>query len=510
MASTYSSRLRFEKQGSGENDATWGDKVNVVFDLIDDAISGLVSISVNGGTTVLTVVNSATDQARMAILKFTGTLLSNETIQASGVSKWYMIWNATSGDFTLKIEVSGGTAVTITQGSKVLVFTDGTDFYAFSYDTQAAGTDVASASTIDLTAESARVFVVTGTTEVTAVTMNQGQLALVIADGALPLKYHATTNKINTGGVDHTLTAGDRVHYYKDNDDVIHGDIIKNSGLPVLGSNHSNDFRLTLETGVPCSTSDQTGKTTLYATPYTGDKIDIYDGSSWITFTSVEMSVAVPSTTVTPYDIFIYDNAGTPTLEALDWTNDTTRATGITYQNGIYCKTGALTRRYLGTCRTTSVSGQSEDSIANRYLYNYYHRKWREGQGTFSADRTTSSSSFTEINTEIRCEFVLGVIEDLVHASVNGSMADTANTVFTGIAFDSTTVPETGLTVGSFESFASGQPMPIGLSGPVSGLAVGFHYATVLGKTGASGTSTWFSSDGNVKAKCYLQLELKM
>ena len=40
MASTYTTRLRLEKQGTGENANTWGDKTNDTFDLLDEAIYG--------------------------------------------------------------------------------------------------------------------------------------------------------------------------------------------------------------------------------------------------------------------------------------------------------------------------------------------------------------------------------------------------------------------------------------------------------------------------------------
>ena len=39
--------------------------------------------------------------------------------------------------------------------------------------------------------------------------------------------------------------------------------------------------RLTLVTATPVMTSNQTGKTTLYYTPYRGATIPIYDGSKW-------------------------------------------------------------------------------------------------------------------------------------------------------------------------------------------------------------------------------------
>lgn len=132
--------------------------------------------------------------------------------------------------------------------------------------------------------------------------------------------------------------------------------------------------RLTLETGVPVSTSDQLAKTTLYYTQHLHNVISIFDGSAWQEFATAEISVAVPATTVTPFDVFIYDDAGTRKLETLDWTNDTTRATAIVLQDGVYVKSGATTRKYLGTCRTTGVSGQCEDSEENRLVWNHYNK----------------------------------------------------------------------------------------------------------------------------------------
>ena len=48
MASTFTTRLRLEKQATGENANTWGDKTNTNFDLIDESINGYSSKSVAG------------------------------------------------------------------------------------------------------------------------------------------------------------------------------------------------------------------------------------------------------------------------------------------------------------------------------------------------------------------------------------------------------------------------------------------------------------------------------
>ena len=93
----------------------------------------------------------------------------------------------------------------------------------------AAGANIASAATIDLTAATGNSPRITGTTPTSAVTMNTGQQMLVVADAAWPLVYHATTNKINTGGENYTCVAGDKVLYHKDSSGVIHGSIIKTS-----------------------------------------------------------------------------------------------------------------------------------------------------------------------------------------------------------------------------------------------------------------------------------------
>lgn len=134
------------------------------------------------------------------------------------------------------------------------------------------------------------------------------------------------------------------------------------------------DGRLTLESGVPISTSAQSNKTTLYYTFYTGNKIGLYDGTSWHVRTFAELSIAVGAYTASkPYDIWVYDNAGTPALDSTVWTDATTRATALAYQDGVLVKSGAATRRYVGTIYIDS--GQKcQDTVLLRYVYNYYNR----------------------------------------------------------------------------------------------------------------------------------------
>jgi hypothetical protein len=88
------------------------------------------------------------------------------------------------------------------------------------------------------------------------------------------------------------------------------------------------NFRLTLETGVPISTTDQTAKTTLYCTPYKGNSIQLWDGAAWTTYASAEFSLALGTlTNAMNYDVFAYQSGGTPTLEMLAWLNATVTVT---------------------------------------------------------------------------------------------------------------------------------------------------------------------------------------
>lgn len=134
--------------------------------------------------------------------------------------------------------------------------------------------------------------------------------------------------------------------------------------------------RLTLTSGTPITTTDVTAATTVYFAPYSGYEIGLYDGADWGIHTFTEVSVSVPATTDTNYDVFAYDSSGL-TLEAVAWTNDTTRATALALQDGVYVKTGATGRRYVGSFRTTGVSGQTEDSDTSRFVYNHYNRVMR-------------------------------------------------------------------------------------------------------------------------------------
>ncbi len=202
--------------------------------------------------------------------------------------------------------------------------------------------------------------------------------------------------------------------------------------------------RLTLTTAVPVTTADVTAATTLYFTPFRGNLIGLFDGTVWKTYAFTEQSITLASLTAAlPYDVFIVDS--TLALELVAWTNTTTRATALVTQDGILCKSGALTRRYLGTICITATTGQCEDSVAHRLVWNYYNRLLRPLKVFDSTDQwnyaiaTWRAANGTTTNH--RLDYMCGVSEDIVacrvgaNSGVSGAIAGSV-----GIGIDSTSV----------------------------------------------------------------------
>jgi len=138
MPSSYTSRLKLERQVAGENSGSWGDLVNYVFNRIDSSIKGYQSIDVSGNSNVTLTSNNSTtntdnsttdDQAHNAVLEFTGALTANIYVFTDAVENNYTVFNNTSGSYTLNFAPTGGTGVEIKQNTRTLVYTDGTTMY---------------------------------------------------------------------------------------------------------------------------------------------------------------------------------------------------------------------------------------------------------------------------------------------------------------------------------------------------------------------------------------------
>ena len=124
MASTYTTNTGIEKPGSGEQSGTWGDTTNTNFDIIDDALNGVISIALTGDKTV-TTSQGATGEGTHKVLVFTGSLGSGATITIApnNAQKIYLVQN-NSGQ-TLTFSQDSGANATVGNGEMAWIFADG-------------------------------------------------------------------------------------------------------------------------------------------------------------------------------------------------------------------------------------------------------------------------------------------------------------------------------------------------------------------------------------------------
>lgn len=136
MPSTYSPDLRIELIANGEKTGTWStitnDNLGVI---IEDAISGLASVSVISANQALTAQNGAVDQARCAALSLTTTTTAPFSVYVPPVTKLYVIENASAYAATVYASTvlgnttAAGAGATIPAGKSVLVRCDGTNVF---------------------------------------------------------------------------------------------------------------------------------------------------------------------------------------------------------------------------------------------------------------------------------------------------------------------------------------------------------------------------------------------
>ena len=131
MASTYTSTLNLELQASGENSGTWGTITNNNLTKVESAVKGYVSVAIASTTDSLSATDGTTaDEQSNAIIKLTGTLTGNTTMQCEAVENWYIVDNATTmGTYTLGFKPAGGTATNLVSASKHILYSDGSAMF---------------------------------------------------------------------------------------------------------------------------------------------------------------------------------------------------------------------------------------------------------------------------------------------------------------------------------------------------------------------------------------------
>jgi hypothetical protein len=133
MASTYSTSLKLELIGDGEQSGIWGQTTNTnLGTLLEQAITGVVDITMANANYTLTNFNGVSDESRNAVLVVGGTNAAVRDVIAPLVEKLYVVKNSTVGGFAIRIIGSSGTGVSVPSGATVWVYCDGTNFNAIN------------------------------------------------------------------------------------------------------------------------------------------------------------------------------------------------------------------------------------------------------------------------------------------------------------------------------------------------------------------------------------------
>lgn len=113
MPSTYSTSLRLELIGSGEQSGTWGNTTNNnLGTLLEQSIAGVQTITTTDADYTLTNYNGVSDEARKAVLLITGPKTTIKSIIAPAVVKTYTIKNGTTGGYPIIVIPTGSTLQT--------------------------------------------------------------------------------------------------------------------------------------------------------------------------------------------------------------------------------------------------------------------------------------------------------------------------------------------------------------------------------------------------------------
>jgi hypothetical protein len=129
MPSTYSTSLKLQLIGTGEQAGTWGTTTNYnLGTLLEQAITGVVTLSMGDANYTMTNFNGLSDEARNAVLVLNGPITAPQYLIApSGQEKTYIVKNVTGN--TVTITTSAGNGVGIANSVTAIVFCDGTNFY---------------------------------------------------------------------------------------------------------------------------------------------------------------------------------------------------------------------------------------------------------------------------------------------------------------------------------------------------------------------------------------------
>jgi hypothetical protein len=151
--STYSTNLKIELIGNGEQSGTWGDTTNGnLGTVLEEALVGKATVDfvANADKTITMGNGPATSDARCLLLYLTATVIggltATRTLTVPAIKKTYLIDNATTQSIIISSGV--GTTVTVPTGKRMMVYVDGSSVYQ-QFNDLVSGTSIGGSAIAD-------------------------------------------------------------------------------------------------------------------------------------------------------------------------------------------------------------------------------------------------------------------------------------------------------------------------------------------------------------------------
>lgn len=204
MPSTYTN-LGLEKQATGENANTWGDITNTNIDMVDEALSGIYSISSSATSQTISAPadGTAAQEERFATYVYSGSPSGAVTVtMPTGVKKVVNIVNNYSENITFQIG-SNTTTTTVFASSSGIIHSDGANnVYSVS---EGSSQQLRNGASVKAEATSTGV-TITGALNTTSIVSSSNGNIAITPDGTGDVQLDADTVRVGDNNANVTVT----------------------------------------------------------------------------------------------------------------------------------------------------------------------------------------------------------------------------------------------------------------------------------------------------------------
>lgn len=202
-------------------------------------------------------------------------------------------------------------------------------------------------------------------------------------------------------------------------------------------------------------------------------------GSNFVN--GVANQVLVANTT---YLVTVFDNAGVLAFDFLTSLAHTPDAA-----SGVEVATGAPTRSVVGMVRM-NATGVFQDDNGLLGVISWFNRRDKSITNGYSVNRTSDVGAYVEIHGEIRGNFITWA-DDAVSVSLTGAMGNNTQGAVTLALLTFETLNAEDASARYFQPIATSEMVPLAMTLYKTGLADGYHFATMLGAV-SGGIGSWY------------------